>query len=147
MMASVKHFKGVLAVTICWMALLVMFQMGQSAAKWYVYLNQKRKDGRRMNIKDAHYGEEGRLHPYRLTADRSVGNMLDWAWVFMPALWIHAVFLDAEWAATLGWSYVVPRAFYPLAFYKKAPYAVTAINYVSIYLLFAPIVSSVFKEF
>ncbi len=59
---------------------------------------------------------------------------------------IHAVFLDAEWAATLGWSYVVPRAFYPLAFYKKAPYAVTAINYVSIYLLFAPIVSIVVKE-
>ena len=145
---SVIKYKGVLAVTCMWIIICVTFQTMQAAAKWYVYLNQKRSnDGKRMSVKEAHYGEEGRMHPYRLTADRSVGNLLDWAWVFMPALWIHAIFLDAEWAATLGWSYVVPRALYPIAFHKKIPYAITGINYVSLYLLFAPILNAVIKQF
>ena len=85
---SVIKYKGVLAVTCMWIIICVTFQTMQAAAKWYVYLNQKRSnDGKRMSVKEAHYGEEGRMHPYRLTADRSVGNLLDWAWVFMPALW------------------------------------------------------------
>lgn len=146
--ASIKHYKGVLAVTMVWIGICVTFQVMQSAAKWYVYMNQKRSgDGKRMSLKDAHYGEEGRMHPYRLTADRSVGNLLEWAWVFLPTLWIHAIFIDTEQAAILGWSYVVLRAFYPIAFYKKMPYAVTGFNYVSIYLLLAPVMSAVAKEY
>lgn len=144
---SIRHYSGVICVSLAWMCLLAVFQMGQSASKWYVYMNSKKKgsghETKKMSVKEAHYGEESRMHPYRLTADRSVGNLLEWAWIFMMSLWLHAIFLDAEWAATLGWSYVAIRAFYPISFYKKMVYAVTALNYISLYLLIAPVAREV----
>ncbi len=142
MSLPIEEYKDVIMVSFAWVGLLVIFQIIQSAAKWYVYQNAKSKAGKKMSVKEAHYGDEARMHPYRLAADRSVGNLLEWSWVFILSLWFHAVFISTADAAWWGWTYVGVRALYPFAFTKKFVYLVTAPNYISLYMLCYPVVKA-----
>ena len=146
---TIDEYRGVLGVTLAYIGLHVAFQMLQSYSKWSLLLAQKKKmkDGEKpLSFKEAHYGESSRLQPIRLMADRSVGNILEWSWVFMAPLWLHAIFISEPNATKWGWTYVVMRAFYPLAFYKKIPWGVTVANYGSLTMLIYPLVWEVFLK-
>ena len=135
-------YQAVIAVSCAYLILMILFQIFQSFSKWNLYLKQKKKHKgeRQLSFQEAHYGEEGRLDKMRLTADRSVGNTLEWSWMFMAPLWMHAIFISVPDAAYYGWTYVIVRAGYPLLFYKKFVWAVTFLNYLSLFMLMSPLV-------
>ena len=149
-MVPIDEYKGVIGVTLAYVGLHVAFQMLQSYSKWSLLIEQKKKAKKNgdkpLSFKEAHYGEEGRMHPLRLMADRSVGNILEWSWVFMCPLWLHAVFISEADAAWWGWTYVGARSFYPLGFAMKFPWGVTVCNYTSIAMLMMPLVKAVFLK-
>lgn len=158
-MVPIDEYKGVIRVTLAYVGLHVAFQMLQSYSKWTLLIEQKKKAKKNgdkplsfkngdkpLSFKEAHYGEEGRMHPLRLMADRSAGNILEWSWVFMCPLWLHAVFISEADAAWWGWTYVAMRAFYPLGFAMKCPWGVTVCNYTSIAMLMMPLVKAVFLK-
>ena len=138
--ALFERFSPVIAVSLAYITLMGVFQYLQSFSKWSLYLKQSRRPKEeRMSLKQAHYGEEGRLDNIRLMADRSVGNTLEWSWMFMTPLWLHAFFISVPNAAFWGWTYVVVRAFYPLFFLKGFVWGVTVLNYLSLYMLTSPL--------
>lgn len=52
--------------------------------------------------------------------DRSFMNLIEQAPLFLSSLWVHAFFVSADAATTLGWTYVIFRFFYPIIWLVKA---------------------------
>lgn len=45
---------------------------------------------------------------------RAFGNLHEQSIIFLVALWAHALFMDVQTAATLGWAYLGFRLLYPV---------------------------------
>lgn len=81
----------VISVTGAWAVLYYIFmQLGPSAA---------------LTGKVAEQVEWGR---------RAFGNLHEQSVIFLPALWMHALFTNVSEAAMLGWAYLAFRALYPI---------------------------------
>lgn len=53
-----------------------------------------------------------------LLGDRTVGNFAEWYLLFLPLLWMHAVFVDPKQSFTICLCYTATRALYPFLFKK-----------------------------
>ena len=58
--------------------------------------------------------------PYLECCIRAHANTLEWMPIFLPAMWLYAVYLSPTWAAVLGSVWVLGRILYYLG-YAAAP--------------------------
>ena len=86
------------------------------------------------------------LHPLCLRGDRTVGNTLEGAVVFLPLLWIHALFVDHEKSFSIAMAYVISRALYPFGFGSPLVLLSTFPGYFVLYYLMYAIGMEVFTS-
>lgn len=91
----------------------------QSFSKFYL-LAQKKREAKAADSKEKvsfralkYYNSRDML---ALTGDRAVGNFQEFAIVFLPLYWIHALFVDPTQSLTIALAYTASRAIYPVAF-------------------------------
>lgn len=53
-----------------------------------------------------------------LAGSRTVGNFVEFAIVFLPLLWLHALFVDASKSFLISATYVFFRSYYPVVYMK-----------------------------
>ena len=59
-------------------------------------------------------------HPDFERANRVHVNTLENLMIFIPAVWIFAIYVDTRWAAALGALFVVARALYAVGYLRAA---------------------------
>ncbi len=47
-------------------------------------------------------------------------NTLENVVIFLPAMWLFAIFLSAPWAAVIGAGWLIGRVFYAISYYRDA---------------------------
>jgi len=132
----------VVRVTLGFVSLYFAFIAFQSFSKFYLHAKLKaeaKKKGEKPAAFSAiKYGSKGgRLG---LCGDRTVGNTIEQALVFLPLLWLSAhSSLGPEQTAFWGWTWLASRAIYPFMFYRGIPFIFisTVPGYVVIARLFA----------
>ena len=119
------------------------FIFGQSALKFVAFGKAKSAD-KKSSFNAVKYGEAGRKYG-TLVADRTVGNMMEQSFVFLVILTLHACLVDVSSAVHYGWIWLVSRAYYPDAFYKRAPilFLSTFPGYYALLCLIFPLVQMV----
>jgi hypothetical protein len=139
----VSKYQGPLRVTICYISLYYIFIIIQVSLKYYAYFQEKSKNDK-IKLADVKYNTI--RNPLVLTGDRSVGNTLEQAIPFLVSLWLHAIFVDTEYATYVGSIYVLTRSFYPVVFRLGAPFLFfsTIPNYICIAMLLMPVGRLVF---
>jgi hypothetical protein len=97
----------------------------QSFSKFYI-LDQKKNQAKKDQTKERpsfrevkYYNSKDKL---ALLGDRTVGNFLEFAILFLPLLWIHAVFVDHTQSFTICALYTASRALYPIVFGMGLPW-------------------------
>ncbi len=120
MSLNTSHYSEPIKVTSAFFILYFSFLTFQSGSKFYLYFKQRgeNKDGK-VSFAKIKYGSTDKL---AVTADRTVGNLVEQSIPFLAALWMHAVFVSPSSAAAYGWAYLLCRAFYPIVFYLGVPY-------------------------
>lgn len=80
-----------------------------------------------------------------LTGDRAVGNFIEFAIVFLPLYWMHAVFVDASQSFIIACFYSASRAIYPFVFPIKGMFILfsTIPGYLVILYLFGSVAYAV----
>ena len=80
-----------------------------------------------------------------LMGDRTAGNFVEFAIVFLPLLWMHALFVDPTQSWSLSLCYTAFRAPYPLLFSKGLPHLFlsTVPNYLVIMYMTASLIKNV----
>jgi hypothetical protein len=53
-----------------------------------------------------------------LAGDRTVGNFIEFAIVFLPLMWMHALFVDPSVSFRICLVYTASRSYYPIAFLR-----------------------------
>ena len=114
------ELKGALQGTMLYIALYaVVFIQFQSYSKFYL-VSQKKKEARKKEGSSKVSFREVKYYNSRdvlaLAGDRCVGNTLEWAIVFLPLLWLHALFVNPEQSFTICALYTFFRSYYPIAF-------------------------------
>ncbi len=51
---------------------------------------------------------------------RAHANTCEWLWIFLPALWLFAIYWDANWAAGIGACWLIGRIVYFAGYRKEA---------------------------
>ena len=107
--------------TCLYLLLYAIFLTFQSFSKFYL-LAQKKKEAKQ---KDGNsYVSYKAIKYYNkddfvaLLGDRTVGNFAEWYLLFLPLLWMHAVFVDPKQSFTICLCYTATRALYPFLFKK-----------------------------
>jgi hypothetical protein len=115
--------QGTLLYLGVYVFILIPFQIG---TKFYV-LGQKKREAKQKDngnkVKVSYraikyYNSHDML---ALAGDRTVGNFLEYAIVFLPLLWIHAVWIDPTPSFTICAAYSAARVIYPVAFLHGVP--------------------------
>ena len=113
-----EELKGAVQGTLLYLALYVFgFIQFQSYSKIYLFRKKKResiekKDGAPVSFRAIkYYNSRDRL---ALAGDRTVGNFAEFAIVFLPLYWMHAVFVDPTESLWISVLYTSTRALYPL---------------------------------
>ena len=95
----------------------------QSFSKIYL-LKQKQKEnngkdanGKKVSFFDLKY--YNKKDPLALAGDRGFGNMQEQAILFLPLLWMHAIFVDPSLSLPICLVYSFTRAVYPFLFLTK----------------------------
>uniref|UniRef100_A0A7S4SU85 Uncharacterized protein n=1 Tax=Ditylum brightwellii TaxID=49249 RepID=A0A7S4SU85_9STRA len=128
MFPSKDELKGAVQGTLLYLSLYFFFFIPfQSLSKFYI-LKQKRAEAR-ANSKGAddkqeeislssvkYYNSQDSL---ALKGDRTTGNFIEFAILFIPLLWIHAIFVDAAQSFNISVIYTLSRAIYPFVFGKR----------------------------
>lgn len=120
---SPEEFKGAVLGTCLYLALYMMiFVPFQSFSKFYLLAQKKReaKDGKKVSFREVKYYNSKDV--LALAGDRAVGNFLEFAIVFLPLLWMHAIFVDPGQSFRICLVYTVARAIYPVTFLMGLPY-------------------------
>ena len=111
-MADIKRFKlPILATSSALATWYWMLLYGQSRLK-YKLVSEYKSKGEEF---DRYYGKDPRM----LAADRIVGNTHEQLIPFLAALWIHAIFVDADKAGKLGFLWVTLRICYSFLMPKR----------------------------
>ena len=113
-----EELKGVVRGTLLYLSLYLFgFIQFQSYSKFYLLAQKKReakgkKDGAAVSFRAIkYYNSRDRL---ALTGDRTVGNFVEFAIMFLPLLWMHAVFVDPTQSWNLALLYTSSRSLYPV---------------------------------
>lgn len=123
------ELKGALQGTLLYLALyFVVFMQFQSYSKFYLVLLKKKeakeKEGSgNVSFREIKYYNSKDL--LALTGDRTVGNFLEFSIVFLPLMWLHALFVNPDQSFTICALYTFFRSYYPVAFMmmKTFPYS------------------------
>jgi MAPEG family len=119
------ELKGAVSGTALYLSLYVFFQCFQSYNS-HVLIAQKRKEAKQASAS----GKSPETISYReikyynnrdflaLWGDRTAGNFREWALIFLPFLWMHALFVDPTQSWMICLVYTSFRALYPI-FYRK----------------------------
>lgn len=92
-----KDLYGVALVTMGWVTM------------WYVFL------GHQIQFKFANIDEEQKKVA-AFIADRGVVNTMEQCLPFFLLMWLHAIFVNPQTSAIVGWIYVAFRFLYPFAY-------------------------------
>ena len=113
-----EDLKGAVRGTLLYLALYLFgFIQFQSYSKFYLLAQKKKeakekKDGAAVSFRAIkYYNSRDRL---ALAGDRTVGNFLEFAILFLPLLWIHAVLVDPTQSWNVALVYTSSRSLYPL---------------------------------
>jgi MAPEG family len=117
--------QGAVSGTLLYLSLYVAFQCFQSYSS-HVLIAQKRKEAKQAsaNGKEPAKVSFRQLKYYNnrdflaIWGDRTAGNFREWALIFLPTLWLHALFVDPTQAWNLCVAYTACRALYPIVFCK-----------------------------
>ena len=115
-------FAPVMFVVVASIAQLYAFLFQQSAAGFGEHARLKREARKRGEKAPAlaevkYSGRYGAV----LAADRTVGNYTEQLAPFLVSVIGYALFVSANRAATLGWLWIVFRAYYPLVYAQPFP--------------------------
>jgi hypothetical protein len=102
-----------------------VFIQYQAYSKFYI-LFQRKDAAKKADLKTKiklttvkYYNADDHL---ALNGDRTVGNFVEFAFVFLSVLWIHALFVDATQSFKLAAWYTFFRSYYPFVFRYGPPY-------------------------
>jgi uncharacterized MAPEG superfamily protein len=133
-----RLFAPVIKVTGAYACLFFIFMCFQSFSKFYIFNEAKKKakkdDSEKVSLRQIKYNSTSGLG---FISDRTFLNMLEQSPLFLMGLWMHAVFVSPESAATAGWLYIVFRAMYPIVFSMGIPwlFVSTFTNYFVVWYL------------
>lgn len=119
---SPLELKGAVQGTAIYLSLYFFaFVPFQALSKFALFERRKekaKKDGKQISFNDVkYYNREDML---ALCGDRTVGNYLEMGFLFLPLLWIHALFVDPGQSLTIAIVYTLSRALYPFVFWKSS---------------------------
>lgn len=121
--ASKGELKGAVQGTLVYLGLYFFcFVPFQAISKFYIYSKKqkeaKNKDGNeKISFSDIkYYNAKDYL---ALVGDRTVGNFIEFAILFLPLYWIHAIFVDPSQSFRIAALYTASRAWYPFAYNKR----------------------------
>jgi MAPEG family len=147
-----RELQGALQGTLLYLALyLFVFIQYQSYSKFYL-VKQKRDEAR---AKDGnatvsfcsiiYYNSKDML---ALSGDRTVGNFVEQAFLFLPLMWLHAVFVNPTQSFTICCIYTASRSIYPVVFQMKPPSILlsTAPGYAILMFLLAQLAKEVLNS-
>jgi hypothetical protein len=120
------EFKGAVAGTILYLALyLFVFIQFQSYSKFYLLAKKKAevrsRDGNADKVSFRAVKYYNSRDMMALAGDRCVGNFMEQAIIFLPLLWMHAVFVDPSQSFTICAWYTAFRSYYPITFFVRVP--------------------------
>jgi MAPEG family len=151
---SPAELKGAIQGTLLYLGVYVVILIPfQSGSKFFLLGKKKREAQQKDKKGDDHPGKVSfRAIKYynsrdmlALAGDRSVGNFLEFAIVFLPLMWIHALFVDPTRSFTICAVYSAARVIYPVVFMYGLPaiFLSTTPGYLVIGYLFAQLVANV----
>jgi hypothetical protein len=87
--------------------------------KWHLLFQKKneakkKQDGVKVSYRAIKYYNSKDM--LALAGDRTVGNFVEYAILFLPLLWLHALFVDPTQSFTICALYVLFRSYYPLVY-------------------------------
>jgi MAPEG family len=110
-------FQGTLLYLGLYWAVLIPFQ---SFSKFYLLAKKKReaqaKEGDKSKVSFRAIKYYNSRDMLALAGDRTVGNFIEFAIVFLPLMWMHALFVDPANSFKLCAIYSAARAIYPVVF-------------------------------
>mmetsp|Transcript_20495 Transcript_20495/g.47417 ORF Transcript_20495/g.47417 Transcript_20495/m.47417 type:complete len:156 (+) Transcript_20495:97-564(+) len=121
---SKDELKGAVQGTLLYLALYLCILIPyQSFTKIYLYF-QKRKEAKQKEGDEKkvswravkYYNSRDML---ALTGDRTVGNFVEFAILFLPLYWMHAIFVDPTQSFRIGCIYTATRAIYPIVYQMR----------------------------
>ena len=112
--------------TLLYFFVYIMLLQFQSFSKFYLIAQRKKafaqakKDGEPLPPKQKNFALKVKYYNtddlMALMGDRSVGNFVEQAVLFLPLYWMHAIFVDPTVSWTIAMIYSASRALYPIAF-------------------------------
>mmetsp|Transcript_8578 Transcript_8578/g.10277 ORF Transcript_8578/g.10277 Transcript_8578/m.10277 type:complete len:157 (-) Transcript_8578:90-560(-) len=116
---TADELRGVVQGTLLYLSVYMCLLAFQSFSKFYLFA-QKKKDARAKGGNEKipfravkYYNGKDML---ALAGDRTVGNYVEFAIIFLPLLWMHAIFVDPSQAFTICFIYALSRLMYPFLF-------------------------------
>jgi MAPEG family len=137
-----EELRGAVHGTVLYLSLyLIGFLQFQSYSKFYLYFRQSKNAKRddktppKVSFREVKYYNSKDI--MALVGDRTVGNFLEQSILFLPLLWLHALFVDPTHSFTICLWYTITRSYYPMAFLSKAMYLSTIPGYIIVlYLMY-----------
>jgi len=144
---SPAELKGALNGTLLYLALyLLVFIQFQSYSKFYL-LSQKKKEARqkegsgKVSFRAVKYYNSRDM--LALAGDRTVGNFIEYAILFLPLMWLHALFIDPTQSFAICVIYTASRSMYPVLFLLNKPPSIilsTVPGYAVLFYLFSQLI-------
>jgi hypothetical protein len=137
-------YAPVIKVTLFFTIMYFGFLMNQTLTKFVLFFDAKKRDPKANLIKIKYHSNE----KLALVADRTVGNCMEQAIPFLSSLWLCAIFHSPDYAARMGWFWVISRVYYPFAFAGGLPWLFfsTVPGYIFIGLLWSPLVTKMLSN-
>ena len=157
---SPDELRGVVLGTVLYLSLYLFgFIQFQSYTKFYIYFYKYKKKNLKEKTEDGGTATSSSTKPsttsfrnvkyynttdlLALNGDRTVGNFVEQAIVFLPLLWIHALFVNPQPSLFLCILYTSIRSVYPFVFYTKYMFLCTIPGYMILFYLMYEIVTKV----
>jgi hypothetical protein len=158
---TLHELRGAVWGTVLYLSLyLIGFIQFQSYTKFYIYYykykNRKLKsDDDATTSSSSSSTSSAAITSFRnvkyynttdllaLNGDRTVGNFLEQAILFLPLLWIHALFINAQMSFHICILYTTIRSIYPFVFYTKYMFLCTIPGYMILFYLMYEIVTKI----
>uniref|UniRef100_A0A7R9ZLY4 Uncharacterized protein n=1 Tax=Craspedostauros australis TaxID=1486917 RepID=A0A7R9ZLY4_9STRA len=143
---SPDELKGAVQGTWLYLSIyLAIFIPFQSFSKFYLVKKKRAEakakgDKKRISLADVKYYNKTDL--LALVGDRTVGNFMEFAIVFLPLLWIHALFVPGgcQESFTICVIYSISRMYYPIALSQGFAVMLSTVpGYVTYLYLFAKV--------
>ena len=151
------ELRGAVQGTVLYLCLyLIFFIQFQSYTKFYIYYYKyKNKNSKKTDDNLSRQTTSPGITSFRnvkyynttdllaLNGDRTVGNFVEQAILFLPLLWIHALFVDPRSSLSICILYTIIRSVYPFVFYTKYMFLCTIPGYMILFYLMYEILTKV----